>query len=162
MNRNQQVIRHQNHLSIRHTTMKIAIGSDHAGYELKAELKVMLESMGHTTKNYGTDTADSVDYPDFAHPLSEAVSNKEFDFGILICGSANGMAMAANKHQDIRCAICWLPELAALARQHNDANILAIPARFVSSDEAKEITKAFFEADFEGGRHQRRVDKISC
>ncbi len=142
--------------------MNIGIGGDHAGYELKDAIIQLLEGQGHTVKNYGTDTADSVDYPDFAHPLSEAVESGDHDLGILICGSANGMAMSANKHAGIRCAICWEPELASLARQHNNANILGLPARFVSQEKALEITKAFFEASFEGGRHERRVSKISC
>ena len=143
-------------------TMNIAIGSDHAGYELKRAIQDLLESKGHRVSNYGTDTADSVDYPDFAHPLSNAVETGEVDFGILICGSANGMAMSANKHSGIRCAICWEPELASLARQHNDANVLALPARFISEEKAKAIATSFFEASFEGGRHQRRVHKIAC
>lgn len=142
--------------------MNIGIGADHAGYEYKKAIKDHLEQAGNKLKNYGTDTGESVDYPDFAHPLCDSVEDGTHDMGILICGSANGMAMSANKHAGIRCAICWNPELAMLARQHNNANVLAIPARFISLEEAIEITKAFFATDFEGGRHERRVDKIAC
>lgn len=141
--------------------MKIAIGCDHAGFELKEYLKGgILENI--TLIDKGTYSADSVDYPDFAHQVAEAVEKKEVDFGILICGSANGVSMSANKHQGIRSAICWLPEIAALAKQHNDANIISLPARFISETEADAIVKAYMDVDFEGGRHQKRVDKISC
>ncbi|MFD0939157.1 ribose 5-phosphate isomerase B [Pedobacter boryungensis] len=140
--------------------LKIAIGSDHAGFEYKEILKDYLSA--HELKDFGTYTADSVDYADFAHPVASAVESKEFDFGILICGSANGIAMTANKHQQIRAAICWENEIAALARQHNNANILCIPARFVSSGLAKEIATTFLNTAFEGGRHEKRVEKISC
>lgn len=142
--------------------MKIAIGGDHAGYEYKTPIIEMLKEAGHTVENYGTDSPDSVDYPDFAHPVSSAVETGKQDMGILICGSANGVAMTANKHQDIRAAICWEEELAKLSREHNNANIVCIPARFVSLDLAKKITKTFLETSFEGGRHERRVGKISC
>ena len=144
------------------TTKKIsiAIGADHAGVEYKQLLTDFLQE--YQIKDFGTHSADSVDYPDFAHPVASAVENKEFDLGILICGSANGVAITANKHQGIRAAICWSEELAKLARQHNNANILCIPARYVSVDEAKKITDAFINTDFEGGRHANRVDKISC
>ena len=141
---------------------KIAIGADHAGYEYKGIVSELLEALGHSVKDYGTYSADSADYADFAHPVAEAVEKGDFDKGILICGSANGVAMTANKHQGIRAAITWNNELAALARQHNDANILCIPARFVTPDLAKEMVKTFLSTDFEGGRHQRRIDKISC
>jgi len=141
---------------------KIAIGGDHAGFEYKGELIIKLEELGHEVKDFGTHSSDSVDYPDFAHPVAEAVESDEFDKGILICGSANGVAITANKHQGIRAAICWNEELAVLARQHNNANILCLPARFISLDEAKKITHAYLNTDFEGGRHSRRVDKISC
>src|SRR5690606_38828755 len=113
----------------------IAIGGDHAGYEYKAQLKAQLSDKGYELKDFGTHSADSVDYPDFAHPVAEAVEADDFEFGVLICGSANGVAMAANKHQGIRAAICWTDEIASLARQHNDANIVCIPARFVSAEE---------------------------
>ncbi len=141
---------------------KIAIGSDHAGYELKEIVKPFLESKGFEILDKGCHSLESVDYPDFAHPTATAVENNEVDFGILICGSANGVSMAANKHQNIRAAIAWLPEIAALAKQHNDANILSLPARFVSTEMAKEIIEAYINTEFEGGRHGRRVDKIAC
>jgi ribose 5-phosphate isomerase B len=140
--------------------ISIAIGADHAGFEYKELLTQFLKS--YNLKDFGTYNANSVDYPDFAHPVASAVEKGQFNFGILICGSANGVAITANKHQGIRAAICWTEELARLARQHNDANILCIPARFVSTDAAKEITAAFLDAKFEGGRHADRVNKISC
>jgi ribose 5-phosphate isomerase B len=140
--------------------IKIAIGSDHAGFEYKEILKSYLAD--HEVKDFGTYSLESADYPDFAHPVASAVESKEFAFGILVCGSANGVAITANKHQQIRAAICWLNEIAALSRQHNDANILCIPARFVSTDLAKEMTTTFLQTPFEGGRHQNRVNKISC
>ncbi|HOX81654.1 MAG TPA: ribose 5-phosphate isomerase B [Chryseolinea sp.] len=142
--------------------MKIAIGSDHAGFEYKEALRKWLLENGYELKDFGTYTADSADYADFAHPVSLAVEKKEFDFGILVCGSANGVAITANKHQGIRAAICWTDELASLARQHNDANIVCIPERFISLEMAKKIVDTFLHATFEGGRHARRVDKISC
>lgn len=143
--------------------MKVAIGSDHAGFELKAYLMKKLKSWEIEFENYGTDTNDSVDYPDFAHPVADAVSTKaDVGLGILICGSANGVAMTANKHQGIRAAICWNVEIAELARQHNNANIICIPARFVSSRMAGSMVKAFLNTPFEGGRHGRRVGKIAC
>lgn len=142
--------------------MKIAIGGDHAGFAYKDIIKKVLMEGGHQIEDFGTHSAESVDYPDFAHPVANSVESKESDLGVLICGSANGVAMAANKHQGIRAAICWTPELAELARQHNDANILCIPSRFISQDDAREIVNKFLSADFEGGRHQRRVDKIGC
>ncbi len=122
----------------------------------------MLESSGHTVTNFGTDATSSVDYPDFAHPVAEAITQKQADFGILICGSGNGIAMSANKHQGIRAAVCWTKEISSLARQHNDANILSIPARFTSIEQAVDIVKTFLQTEFEGGRHQNRVDKIAC
>lgn len=138
----------------------IAIGADHAGFEYKKLITAFLKD--HQLKDFGTYSEDSVDYPDFAHPVASAVENKEFDLGILVCGSANGVAITANKHQGIRAAICWTEELAKLARQHNNANILCIPARFVTVEEAEKITAAFLSTEFEGGRHANRVDKISC
>ena len=140
--------------------ISIAIGGDHAGFEYKKILIDFLKE--HTVKDFGTYSTDSVDYPDFAHPVASAVENNEFDLGILICGSANGVAITANKHQGIRAAICWNGELAELARSHNNANILCIPARFVSTELAKEITFKFINSTFEGGRHANRVSKISC
>jgi ribose 5-phosphate isomerase B len=142
--------------------MKLAIGGDHAGFEFKQTLKKVLEALQHEVQDFGTHGPDSVDYPDFAHPVADAVESKEADLGILICGSANGVAMTANKHQGIRAAICWNKELAQLARQHNDANIICIPARFVSVELAEEMLKAFLSTSFEGGRHGKRVDKIGC
>jgi ribose 5-phosphate isomerase B len=138
----------------------IAIGADHAGFEYKEELKRFLEEGGHQVKDFGTHSTASVDYPDYVHPLAEAVEARNADLGILVCGSANGVAITANKHGGIRAAICWNTELGKLARQHNDANILCIPARFVQLSEAKSIADSFLSAEFEGGRHQNRVDKI--
>jgi len=142
--------------------MKIAIGGDHAGFELKKEVINYLEENGHKLKDFGCNSAESVDYPDFAHPVAKSVESKEFDLGILICGSGNGINMAANKHQGIRSAICWEPELAKLARLHNNANILALPARFINKKKGIEIIEAFFSQEFEGGRHKNRVNKIPC
>ena len=143
--------------------MKICIGSDHAGYDYKAYLSKKLQEMGHTMIDKGTDNPDSVDYPDFAHPVAEEVAeNRAVKFGVLICGSANGVAMTANKHQKIRAAICWDTEIAALARQHNNANIICIPARFVGKAKAFKMLEVFLNTTFEGGRHKRRVGKISC
>ncbi|MBP8067293.1 MAG: ribose 5-phosphate isomerase B [Pedobacter sp.] len=139
---------------------KIAIGADHAGFDYKELLKEYLAA--NEVKDFGTYSLDSVDYPDFAHPVASAVENGEFDFGVLVCGSANGVAITANKHQHIRAAICWENELASLARQHNNANIICIPARFVSEDLAKQMVDTFFSTEFEGGRHENRVNKISC
>ena len=142
--------------------MQIAIGADHAGFEYKELLKKQLSKLGHEPKDYGTHSMDSVDYPDFAHPVAKAVENKESEMGVLICGSANGVAITANKHQGIRAAICWTEELASLARQHNNANIVCIPARFVSLELAEKILVKFLTTSFEGGRHENRVNKISC
>jgi len=142
--------------------MNIAIGSDHAGFEYKESLKKWLAENGHTSTDFGAYSSESSDYADFAHPLSVAVEKNEFAFGILICGSANGVAITANKHQGIRAAICWNDELALLARNHNNANVVCIPARFVTKEMAEKIVDTFFNASFEGGRHARRVGKISC
>lgn len=141
--------------------MKIAIGSDHAGYELKEFLKSHLEKEGHEVVDEGTHSADSTDYPPYAHAVSEGVARGDSRLGIVICGSGNGVAMSANKHRGIRCALCWTPEIAELARQHNDANVLALPSRFVSREVAREMTDTFLKTEFEGGRHERRVKKIS-
>lgn len=141
---------------------KVAIGSDHAGFEYKENLKQWLGRNGYEVKDFGTHSIDSADYPDFAHPVAEAVEKKQFDLGILVCGSANGVAITANKHSGIRAAICWNEELAGLARQHNDANVVCLPARYVSYDLAEKITDRFLHENFEGGRHERRVSKISC
>lgn len=140
--------------------LKIAIGADHAGFDYKQGIAQALSIYG--LKDFGTYSSASVDYPDFAHPVASAIESGEFDFGILICGSANGVAITANKHQGIRAAICWNEELATLARSHNNANIVCIPARFISPEEAKKIVEIFLSTPFEGGRHANRVDKIAC
>ena len=142
--------------------MKISIGNDHAGPEYKKAIVEMLKANGYKVTNYGTDSVDSVDYPDFGHPVALDVASKKADFGIIICGSGNGIAMSANKHQGIRAALCWMKEIAVLARQHNNANIISIPARYTSIPQAVEMVQTFLNTDFEGGRHQNRVDKISC
>ena len=141
---------------------KIAIGADHAGFELKEHIKKWLEQNGHTLKDFGAFSSESADYPDFAHPVATAIEKREFDLGVLVCGSANGVAITANKHQGIRAAICWKEELAATAREHNDANILCLPARHISPELAEKITDRFLHSSFEGGRHARRVMKIGC
>ena len=140
--------------------MKIAIGVDHAGFDYKQEIIKLLVSRDIEVKNFGAFSTESVDYPDYAHPLSEAVSQGEFDFGILICGSGNGVCMVANKYQNIRAALCWNEELISLAREHNNANILCLPARFISLEEAKKFIQVFLDTKFEGGRHERRTNKI--
>ncbi|MEZ4778083.1 MAG: ribose 5-phosphate isomerase B [Flavobacteriaceae bacterium] len=142
--------------------MKIVIGNDHAGTDYKNAIVTYLQSQGHEVINFGTNSHDSVDYPDFVHPVAEAVSQKNADFGILICGSGNGVSMTANKHQKIRAALCWTKEITELARQHNDANILSIPARFTSEPQAIAMVATFLNTPFEGGRHQNRVNKIAC
>lgn len=142
--------------------MKISIGNDHAGPDYKKAIVQFLESKGHTITNHGTDTFDSVDYPDFGHKVALDVAEGKADFGIIICGSGNGIAMSANKHEGIRAALCWIKEIAALARQHNDANIISIPARYTSIPQAIEMVDTFLNTDFEGGRHASRVGKISC
>lgn len=141
---------------------KISIGSDHAGVEYKRGVTDTLKSLGYSVTDHGTHTTDSVDYPDFAHPVASDVETGQADFGILICGSGNGVCMTANKHQGIRAALCWTEELSALARQHNNANVLCLPARFVQLSDAVAMVKTFLSTPFEGGRHQKRVDKIGC
>ena len=141
--------------------MQIPIGCDHAGFSLKEKIKQYLTEKGEEVKDFGCYSEESIDYPDFAHPVSNFIESNPGMKGILICGSANGISMAANKHQGIRAAICWEKEIAVLARQHNDANIVSLPARFVSDQIALEIVDAFFTTEFEGGRHQKRVDKIA-
>lgn len=143
-------------------TKSIAIGCDHAGVDYKDAIKTYLESNGFSVKDFGTYTKDSVDYPDFAHPVAASVENNETAFGILICGSANGVAITANKHASVRAAICWGEELASLARQHNDANVICIPARFVDETTAIKMVETFMNTAFEGGRHEGRVRKIAC
>jgi ribose 5-phosphate isomerase B len=142
--------------------MHLGIGADHAGVELKAAVTALLKGRGCQVTDHGTHGPDSVDYPDFAHPVAQGVETGQYDLGIVICGSGNGINMTVNKYQGVRSALCWEPELASLARQHNNANVLALPARFVSSEKALEIVAAFLDATFEGGRHERRVAKISC
>lgn len=142
--------------------MTIAIGNDHAGTEYKFEIIKYLESKGHTVLNFGTDTNDSMDYPDAIHPTATTVEDGKATFGIILCGSGNGAQMTANKHQGIRAALCWNNELVALTRQHNNSNILTIPARFVSIQQALGFVELFLNTPFEGGRHSNRVDKISC
>lgn len=140
---------------------KISIASDHAGFEYKEILKKHFEGR-FEIQDFGTFSTDSVDYPDFVHPSASSIENGENELGILICGSGNGVQITANKHKGIRCALCWMPELAELARQHNDANMISLPARFIAKELAIEIAEKFLTTDFEGGRHQNRVDKIPC
>ena len=142
--------------------MKISIGNDHAGPDYKTAIVKYLEDKGIEVINHGTDTFDSVDYPDFVHPVANDVEKGVANFGIIICGSGNGVAMSVNKHQKIRAALCWIKEIAALARQHNDANIISIPARYTSIQQAVEMVDTFLNSEFEGGRHQNRVNKIPC
>lgn len=142
--------------------MKIAIGNDHAGPDYKFAIVKLLESKGITIQNHGTDTLDSVDYPDFANPVAKAVNDNHVDFGILICGSANGVAMTANKYPNVRAGLCWTSEIVELIRLHNNANILCIPARFTSIAQALKMVETFLNTDFEAGRHQNRIDKIKC
>ena len=140
----------------------VAIGADHAGFEYKEDLISYLEARGIPFNNYGTDSRDSVDYPDFAHPVAKAVETGDACFGILVCGTANGVAITANKHAGIRAAVCWGEELAKLSREHNNANVICIPARFVREGDAEKMVEVFIRTEFEGGRHERRVEKISC
>jgi len=142
--------------------MKISIGNDHAGPDYKKAIVKHLEAKGIEVINHGTDTADSVDYPDFVHPVAIDIENGTVDLGIIICGSGNGAAITANKHQKIRAALCWTKEISALARQHNNANVISIPARYTSIQQAIEMVDTFLDTPFEGGRHQTRIDKISC
>jgi ribose 5-phosphate isomerase B len=142
--------------------MKIAIGNDHAGTEYKLAVMGLLKSMGIEVANYGTDGTDSVDYPDFVHPVAKDVGEGKVKYGIIICGSGNGASMTANKHQKVRCALCWNKEIVALAREHNDANILSLPARFISLPQALDMVKTFLQTEFAGGRHERRIEKIPC
>lgn len=139
----------------------IPIACDHAGYELKEVVKKKLTDIGFEVKDFGTHGTDSVDYPDYAHPLGAAINRGEYNRGIVICGSGNGVQMTVNKYSNVRCALCWTPEIARLGRQHNNCNVIALPARFISKEEALEIVDVFLTTPFEGGRHQRRVEKIS-
>lgn len=142
--------------------MTISIGNDHAGTDYKQAIVKHLESKGYTINNYGTDSFDSVDYPDYAHLVSKDVNTKKVEFGILICGSANGVAMTANKYANVRAGLCWSKEIVSLIRQHNNANILCIPARFTAIHQAVDMVDTFLNTEFEGGRHQNRVNKIAC
>lgn len=142
-------------------SLNVALGGDHAGYELKKVIVELLNERGYKVKDFGPHSGDSVDYPDFVHPVATAVHSGQYDLGIVICGSGNGVCMTANKHEDIRAALCWQPELASLARQHNDANVLCMPARYISKEDGVAIANAFIDATFEGGRHQKRVSKIN-
>jgi ribose 5-phosphate isomerase B len=142
--------------------MKISIGNDHAGTEYKLAIVGLLKSMSIEVVNHGTDGSDSVDYPDFIHPVASDVETDSADLGIIICGSGNGASMTANKHQGIRAALCWNKEIVALAREHNNANILSLPARFISLPQALEMVRTFLNTKFEGGRHERRIEKIPC
>ncbi|MBT4903894.1 MAG: ribose 5-phosphate isomerase B [Flavobacteriaceae bacterium] len=142
--------------------MQFSIGNDHAGVDYKEAIVSYLISKGHEVLNHGTDSEDSVDYPDFIHPVAQDVSSKKASLGIIICGSGNGASMTANKYQDIRSALCWTKEIVALARQHNNANILSLPARFISIPQAIAMVEVYINTDFEGGRHQNRIDKIPC
>jgi ribose 5-phosphate isomerase B len=144
------------------TNKPIGIAADHAGFELKEQLKNYLQQKQLSVQDFGTNGPASVDYPDYAHPLAEAVENHQVCFGILICGSANGVAITANKHQGVRAAICWQEDIAQLARQHNDANIICLPARYISENAAEKMVELFMNTAFEGGRHQNRVEKINC
>ncbi len=141
---------------------EVFIGGDHAGFELKAKVITRLSSMGYKVRDFGTESLNSVDYPDYIHPLANAMEQDMNSIGIIICGSGNGVAMTANKHSHIRAALCWQNEIAELARLHNDANIISIPARFISEELAFRMIDTFLNTAFEGGRHKRRVDKISC
>ena len=141
--------------------MNFSIGNDHAGVDYKEAIVSYLRSKGHQVTNHGTDTAASVDYPDFIHPVAKDVSSKTVDLGIIICGSGNGASMSANKHQGVRSALCWNKEICKLSREHNNANVISIPARYVTVEEAIEMVDVFINTPFEGGRHQRRVEKIN-
>ena len=143
------------------TDKNIAIACDHAGFELKEAVKAFLAENQYIVKDYGTNSPDSVDYPDMVHPLGRDINNGVFERGIVICGTGNGVQMTVNKYPNVRCALCWIPEIAKLARQHNNANILSMPARFIDKDTAIEIVKEYLNTDFEGGRHERRVEKIN-
>ena len=142
--------------------MKVSIGNDHAGPQYKEEIVSFLESKGHVVYNHGTNSQTSVDYPDFIHPVAEDVSSQKADMGIIICGSGYGASMTANKRKKIRAALCWTDEIVSLARQHNNANILSLPARFVSLNQAIKMVDTFISTNFEGGRHQKRIEKIPC
>ena len=143
-------------------SLPIAIGCDHAGFEYKTELVKFINQKGYQVNDFGTYSPDSVDYPDYAHPVASAVEKGEVAFGILLCGSANGVCITANKHQGIRAGLCWISDVAKLVRQHNNANILGLPSRFISLEQAKQMIDIFIETPFEGGRHATRINKMSC
>jgi ribose 5-phosphate isomerase B len=147
---------------IKKIKMKFSIGNDHAGVDYKEAIVSYLTGQGYEVTNHGTNTEDSVDYPDFIHPVAQDVSSKKSDLGIIICGSGNGASMTANKYQDIRSALCWTKEIVALAKEHNNANILSLPARFISIPQALAMVETYINTEFEGGRHQNRIDKIPC
>lgn len=147
-------------INLKSINMKVAFASDHAGFELKEYLVGLMIERGYEVKDFGTNSTESCDYPDYAHPAACAVESGQCEFGIAMCGTGNGVAMTLNKHQGIRAALCWKPVIASLAKQHNNANILVLPARFVGREEAVKILDAYLDASFEGGRHQRRIDKI--
>ncbi|MEM0939015.1 MAG: ribose 5-phosphate isomerase B [Bacteroidota bacterium] len=142
--------------------MDIGIGGDHAGFRYKERLIRFLKEKGHKVEDYGPDSEDAVDYPDHVHPLASSIAAKDHDFGILICGSGNGVAITANKHENVRAALCWVGEIASLARKHNNANVLCLPARFIAYEYAESLVEIFLGTDFEGGRHGKRVVKINC
>ncbi len=141
--------------------MKLVIGSDHAGFELKTELAELLNELGHEVLDHGTYSLDSVDYPDFAHKVASDVNNEQAQMGILVCGSGQGVCMTANKYTKVRAALAWTEEIAGLSREHNNANVVCLPARFIELEEAKKVIKTFISTNFEGGRHERRVNKIA-
>jgi len=142
--------------------MRVAIGGDHAGFYYKERLISFLENKGHEVEDFGPKSDASVDYPDHVHPLSSSIASEDNDIGILICGSGNGVAITANKHENVRAALCWNSEISSLARQHNNANVICLPARFIAYEYAESLVDIFLETEFEGGRHGRRVDKINC
>ncbi len=142
--------------------MHIAMASDHAGFALKQKVRAWLEEQGATVTDYGCFSSESCDYPDFAHPMATAIEEGKADMGVAICSTGNGICMTANKHQGIRAALCWDDPLATLARQHNNANVLGLPAHFITESKALDLVRIFFSTDFEGGRHERRVNKIAC
>ena len=143
-------------------SIKVAIAADHGGFEMKDELVKTLHRMQFEVKDFGTKSNESVDYPDYAHPIATAVKNGEYDYGILVCGTGNGMAITANKHEGIRAGLAWNEEVGKLVKEHNNANIICIPGRFISLEEARSTIKAFFKATFAGDRHERRINKINC
>ncbi len=140
--------------------LHIALASDHAGFNVKQAVQLFLEDNGARVKDFGCFSTESCDYPDFAHPMAEAVEKGEFDFGVAVCSTGNGIQMTCNKHQGVRAALCWDKKIAELARQHNNANVLCLPASFIPADKVLDIVRVFFQTDFEGGRHERRVSKI--